>query len=153
MGFDTDTGEWTEPESGWASTQADYPLLLAELRPSLGTDDISVNGVHPEAWAPKEVRANVAQVDLEAAVAAHDPVTLTPDVATIPADGATEAVVTYRRRPDKAPAQVEFMVNGQAVQVATTDGIAEVAVTAANPGPIEVTAAERTVVITAEEVP
>ena len=64
---------------------------------------------------------------------------LSIDRQTIPADGTTAALVTYRDTHDDAPASVTFTVNGVDQAVDVTDGVAELEVTGTVPGRIEVT--------------
>lgn len=95
------------------------------------------------------IEAAMPQEELEAIIAAHDPVVIDVDRFEIPADGQTAATVAYRRRADQAPAEVTFTVNGQAHNVATTAGEAALEVTAAEPGPIDIDVAGRTLTLEA----
>lgn len=103
--------------------------------------------------------AEATQAELEAAVAAYQydearvrqdelDGTVQVDRTTIKADGVDAALVTAWRFSEPGP--VTFVVNGVATDVALTDGAAELVITAAQPGPIEVTANGKTVIITAE---
>lgn len=72
--------------------------------------------------------------------------------ATIPADGASAAVVTYTNTRNDAPAEITFDVNGAAVTEALLDGTASIEVTAAAPGPIVISCEGLEVTVQAEEV-
>ena len=150
-GFNGDgVWEWGEPEIKWAAAMTEIAVDVATLRAALDTDDLSVNGVIPGEPGPKELRAPVAQEALAAAIDAHDPTFVTQDRSTVPADGATVAVIAYRRRADKAPATVEFVVNGVATNVDTSDGVAELAVRSAVPRVIEIVVAGKTLIVEAK---
>lgn len=86
---------------------------------------------------------------VEAIVADHDPVVLEVSAFSIPADGTTESVVTYNRRPDTAPDETSFVVNGEPVVVGVTDGVAELGITTTSEGPIDVEVDDCTVRIDA----
>lgn len=74
--------------------------------------------------------------------------TLAPNRATIPADGTTPAVITYRS--GRAPAQTTFDVNGVTVTEPVVDGTASIEVVTAQPGPITITCEGLQATITAE---
>lgn len=110
------------------------------------------NEEHPEGlevqMTPEEEAAWTEQQNAAVAGGAGDLVGAS--VETIPADGVTSSIVTAYAAA--LPANITFNANGQEVIVPATDGFAELEVTAAQPGPIEVTALGRSVVITAEGV-
>jgi hypothetical protein len=93
-----------------------------------------------------ELTATDAAVVAEV-VAGHDPEELTADRYEIPADGATAAAVTYRRRT--ASGSVVFTVNGQPFQVPAVDGVAVAGITSATAGPVVVTAGGCALTLTA----
>lgn len=76
--------------------------------------------------------------------------TLTVDRDSIPADGATAAVVTFES--GLAPAEVSFDVNGEVVTEDVVDGTAAIEVVADIPGPVALACEGLTVTITATEV-
>lgn len=61
---------------------------------------------------------------------------LTVDDASIPADGAAVAKVTFTQKGPQAPANVTFDVNGQLVPQALANGVATLDVTSTNPGDV-----------------
>lgn len=75
--------------------------------------------------------------------------TLTVDRASIPANGTTAAVVTYRDTFPDGPASVTFTVNGVAQAVTVTNSEALLDVVSSTPGDtIEVTVGELSTTIT-----
>lgn len=93
-----------------------------------------------------------ARPTVEAVVAAHDPEVARSDGYTIPADGSTSLVVTWQRR-GAAGTDVPYDVNGATGNArADADGVVELAVTAATPGPVQVRVGTLEVMLTAEEV-
>lgn len=69
------------------------------------------------------------------------------------ADGADFTTVAYIDANLGAPDEATFDVNGATTTVALADGVAEVEVTAAAPGPVVVAVGDLSVTITAEEAP
>jgi len=133
-------------------TPIDLGLLDAELVAQLGRAEpvglLMENGTDENGNPYWDVTGpDVTDEDLEAALAEHAPVVVTADTYRIPADNATPATVSYYQRPDRAPAQIAFTVNGQAVNVATTDGVAELEVTSGVVRPIEVVVADQTTIL------
>jgi hypothetical protein len=72
-----------------------------------------------------------------AAANAHDPVILSVDRTSIPADGATEAVVTVRA-PKPGAAAVSLLVAGSPIAVTLTNGVGTIRITSADPASIPV---------------
>lgn len=119
-----------------------------------------LEGVPLDAPGEKEVTATnrgdgtpITAADLEAAVAEAERRTydgvLEADRQVILANGVDEARVTSWLYGQPGP--VAFTVNGQVVDVPVVDNAAELAVTAAQVGPVEVTAQARTLILQAEE--
>jgi hypothetical protein len=65
--------------------------------------------------------------------------TLTADRLELPADGVTPALVTYFDERPGAPTSVTFTANGAVAVVDLVGGRAQLEVTAAVPGPVDVT--------------
>lgn len=72
---------------------------------------------------------------------------LEADRTELVADGVDSVTVSTWRFSDPGP--VAFSVNGQAVDVALVEGRADLKITTATPGPIEVTVGDQSLILTA----
>lgn len=128
--------------------------VLADGRAVSGFDKLDPQTLSEEGWLPivedrpdfDPARSYLAgpeyNVETSRVVARYTrkplPPALVSDRNSIPADGTTAALVTYRNYAADAPTSATFTANGASVTTALTDGVATVEVTAAQAGPVDV---------------
>ena len=114
--------------------------LDAALKAVMGSKVLGVSTYGPlrpiSVWLD-ETTTPGDDADATSIVSAHDPVFLSVNRTSIPADGATEAVVTVRA-PGKNAADVSLIVAGTVVPVTLINGVGTIRVSSADPASIPV---------------